>query len=71
MATGEARKLTDNEGINDERPTWSPDSLHVAFLSGPRSSREAWVVPVDGGDPIRVSERAVSILHWSRPPTQD
>jgi Tol biopolymer transport system component len=78
VATGEARKLTDNERVNDQWPTWSPDSRHIAYLSDGEDGPGVHVVPVDGGEPTRVIElggegddgagirasRLARILHW-------
>ena len=82
VATGEARNLTDNEAVNDQWPSWSPDSRHLAYLSDGKDGPGIMVVPVDGGEPSRVLElggagddfagRRASdlarILHWSPAP---
>ena len=54
---GDAR-LVAGDGFN---PRFSPDGSHVAFWVGPRSvaasvpgSGAVWVVPVGGGEPMRV-----------------
>ena len=58
--TGEGVRRVTNEGFN---PAWSPDGLRLVYgmesagltpLNGELRS-ELWVVPVEGGDPRRVS----------------
>lgn len=56
VESGEARNLTDNERINDQWPTWSPDSRHLAYLSDGAEGPGVHVVPVEGGEAVRVME---------------
>jgi Tol biopolymer transport system component len=56
VESGEARNLTDNERINDQWPTWSPDSRHLAYLSDGAEGPGVHVVPVEGGAAVRVME---------------
>ena len=80
VASGEARNLTDNERVNDQWPTWSPDSAHIAYLSDGAEGPGVHVVPVDGGEPSEALDLAADdaaqdsrasnlglILHWFAP----
>ncbi len=54
------RQITYGEG-NDGAPVWSPDGVHIAFISDSNPFREAtsrtdlYVVPAEGGSPDRRS----------------
>jgi dipeptidyl aminopeptidase/acylaminoacyl peptidase len=72
VAGGEARQLTDGDW-DDLSPVWSPDGQQIAFVSGRRPERdiraytEAYVVSVNGGEPMCWSGELYSIgaLAWS------
>ncbi|HEV8356262.1 MAG TPA: S9 family peptidase [Gemmatimonadales bacterium] len=61
--TGKATQLTSGDRWNDSDPVWSPDGTKLAFVSN-RTGRESdgdedtdvWVVPVTGGEPVRISD---------------
>jgi Tol biopolymer transport system component len=44
VAAGEARKLTDNEGIQGASPSWSPDSRAIAYVN----KGDVFVMNADG-----------------------
>ena len=66
------RQLTDGDW-DDVAPVWSPNGDRIAFVSGRREDRdqralaEAYVVPVEGGEPESWSEGLfdVGALGWS------
>ena len=65
VAGGEARQLTTSG--HDQRPAWSPDSKKIAFLSSRGGADAVYVLPLEGGDPVRVAQLAdgAENLLWS------
>ncbi len=56
---GSVRQVT--KGPFDLAPSWSPDGRQLFFLSAKSGELQVWSVPVDGGDPIQMTdERDVS-----------
>ncbi|HKV04614.1 MAG TPA: S9 family peptidase [Candidatus Acidoferrales bacterium] len=53
VAGGESRQLT-HDG-SDERPRWSPDAKHVAFVSSRDGAAQVYSIPAEGGEPVRVT----------------
>ncbi len=49
----ELRKITHGPGLEDE-PTWSPDGRFLAYNSNDRGNLDILVMPLDGGQTIRV-----------------
>src|ERR1700756_1401831 len=49
------------------RPTWSPDSKSIAFISNMSGRNNLWVVPAEGGFPtqLTVSDQRQSAPTWS------
>jgi dipeptidyl aminopeptidase/acylaminoacyl peptidase len=56
-AGGEARPLT-RSPKSDERPRWSPDSKHIAYVSTRDGSSQVYLLSLDGGDPKKVTSLA-------------
>jgi TolB protein len=60
-ATGDARvKLTDNVGVSDQNPSWSPDGERIAFERGSGTNvgdatKELWAMDSDGSDAMRLT----------------
>ncbi len=48
-------KVTFNPGLEDE-PTWSPDGKFLAYTTDERGNLDIVVLPLGGGQPIRVGE---------------
>src|SRR5208282_4986624 len=65
VAGGEAKQLT--RSGRDMRPRWSPDSKSIAFLSTRDGNAGVWVLPMEGGEAVRVAELAdgADNLLWS------
>ena len=65
VAGGDARQLTTSG--RDQRPVWSPDSKHIAFLSSRDGGAGVYVLSLEGGDPVRVAQLAdgADNLLWS------
>jgi dipeptidyl aminopeptidase/acylaminoacyl peptidase len=54
-------------GVDDSRPVPSPDGKLLAFLSRRSSSRQVWLLPIDGGEARQLSaiQGGVSDLSWA------
>ena len=66
-ALGGEPRLIVRDGLN---PRYSPDGRHVAYWVGPRSvsasvpgSGAVWVIPVGGGEPVRVGANLTTARH--------
>jgi dipeptidyl aminopeptidase/acylaminoacyl peptidase len=63
VGSGNAKQITEGNAWNDSDPQWSPDSKRIAFVSN-RTGKEydenrntdVWVIPADGGEPVRISD---------------
>jgi Tol biopolymer transport system component len=53
VRSGAARRLT--RGSADSSPAWSPDGTTVAFLRGGDGPAQVWLLPMDGGEPERLT----------------
>jgi dipeptidyl aminopeptidase/acylaminoacyl peptidase len=65
--SAEPRRLTRAEKI-DDAPRWSPDGSRLSFVSNrDTKARQLYVLPVDGGDPIQLTEldEDVTEVVWS------
>ena len=51
---GSVRQIT--KGPADQPPSWSPDGQQLFFLSLKAGERQVWSVPVEGGDPIQLTD---------------
>jgi dipeptidyl aminopeptidase/acylaminoacyl peptidase len=61
------RRLTRAEKI-DGAPRWSPDGSRLAFVSNrDTKARQLYVLPVDGGDPLKLTELDEDVMEvvWS------
>jgi Tol biopolymer transport system component len=60
LAGGQARNVV--KGALLHSPAWSPDGRRIAYVEGTRpsfinlSTSGIWVIPVDGGTPVRLSD---------------
>ncbi|OOG57239.1 S9 family peptidase [Rhodanobacter sp. C03] len=73
VASGTRRMLTwKREGISS--PRWSPDGTRLAFIADDAESKQGqlFVMPMDGGDALRITEikRGVDSYSWSPDGTQ-
>ncbi|MGE0479304.1 MAG: prolyl oligopeptidase family serine peptidase [Phycisphaerae bacterium] len=64
--TGRVRELTGG-GQKDTRPRWSRDGTHLAFISDREKAACLYVLPMDGGEPKRVTDRDGNVqeFDWS------
>ena len=66
---GEVRNLTATPGINEIRPSWSPDGKSIAYFSDRDGEYELYVKPGDGsGEEKRLTDGNETYyfgLHWS------
>src|SRR6185436_512434 len=62
LTSGASAPLTDNGAVNLE-PRWSPDGARIAFVSTQFEGRwHVFVVPAEGGAPVRLTEDRSSDL---------
>ena len=60
---GEPRQLTEGDFAN-AAPTWSPDGMHLAFVSARHEERDydnasdIWIIPAHGGEARRLTDTA-------------
>ena len=54
VAGGVARAIT-QLGQDNERPRWSPDSRHIAFISDQGGSAQIWMMDADGANPRQIT----------------
>src|SRR6202050_423822 len=53
VSDGKARQIT--QGGSDERARWAPDGKSLSFLSSRDGTPQVYIVPADGGEPIKVT----------------
>lgn len=62
LSTGQARRLTRHQG-NETRARFSPDGTKIAFQATyDGGGTQVYVMPVDGGTPVRVTNRLTAAL---------
>src|SRR6056297_1798754 len=54
------RRLT-NHPENDSAPAWSPDGERLYFLSSRSGSSQVWMMPLDFGEPLPVTDYPVPV----------
>src|SRR6202043_3319182 len=63
-----AKRVLTPDRRTAQSPSWSPSGDRVAFLSpgGEKKMPQVWVLPVDGGEALRVTdaERGVGGFTW-------
>ncbi|MCA9243113.1 MAG: S9 family peptidase [Phycisphaerales bacterium] len=66
VESGETRPLTQGEHT-DSNPRWSPDGSRLAFVSSRDKGGTLWCLPMDGGQPTRLTDPDgwVSDFSWS------
>src|SRR6266567_6372943 len=50
---GAGQQLT-KDGTVNERPRWSPDSKHIAFISNRDGGSQVWIMNADGSEPKQI-----------------
>lgn len=65
--TGDVRPLTAEAKHSDTAPKFSPDGSRLAFLSDRDKPTCLWVMPLDGGEPRRLTDREGNVkdFDWS------
>ena len=48
------RRMTNNPAA-DTHPRWSPDGSSLLFLSTRKDDQQAWILPVNGGEPRQIT----------------
>jgi dipeptidyl aminopeptidase/acylaminoacyl peptidase len=51
---GAARQVT-QEGLQNTRPRWTPDSKHIVFTSDRRDGSQIWLMNADGSNPTQLT----------------
>ena len=46
--------FSSGSGLNDYRPSWSPDGLNIAFSSNRNGDYDIWAIPSSGGSPYSI-----------------
>ena len=66
VATGRARQLTFS-GKSDSSPRWSPDGRSLAFLSDRDGAAQLYLLPMNGGEPQKLTDRKdrITEFRWS------
>ena len=66
LETGELERLTDNPGM-DGHPSFSPDGLHIVFMSMRSGNGDIWIMDVDGANPRELTHHPETDWHprWS------
>jgi len=60
VESGEIRRLTFNDSTNSE-PAISPDGSSVAFMSTRTEKPQLWLLPLDGGEPRKLTDLAQGV----------
>jgi len=60
VESGEARRLTFNDSTNTA-PAISPDGSSVAFMSTRTEKPQLWLLPLDGGEPRKLTDLAQGV----------
>ena len=49
-----AHRITHTAGVEENRPSWSPDGKRIAYCSTASGGYRVWTVNADGSDPVQV-----------------
>jgi dipeptidyl aminopeptidase/acylaminoacyl peptidase len=60
LASKTSRRLTSGEA-SDSSPRWAPDGKSLYFLSGRGGSSQVWLLPLAGGEPVRVTNEPLDV----------
>ena len=64
---GRLRRLTRGDHV-EGNPRFSPDGSILAFLSNRDKARALWLLPMDGGEPKRLTDRDLAVIDYAWSP---
>ncbi len=50
-----------NNAAHDYHPRWSPDGQNILFVSDREEGAQAWILPVNGGEPYRITDFSTGV----------
>ncbi len=60
-ADGSGLKQMTRNKAHDTHPRWSPDGKKILFVSDRENGAQAWILPVNGGEPYRITDFSTGV----------
>ncbi len=60
-ADGTQQKRLTTSPAHDYHPRWSPDGKKILFVSDREKGTQAWIMPVNGGEPYRMTDFSTDV----------